>query len=194
MSVVFGTGPSVVARTVLVVTACTALAAGSCNPEPGPSGSPSTGFYGDQEVAVGIHFLNHRLERCAGQRPPAHEGLRDVARSHSEDLAGNHAALIDAFPEGDVRRGHIGSDGSMPWDVGGTPGRIRNATQLSRQAENVYWFGGPPRDAVGPAWNFWFNSAGHRANLDDCALTAHGVGVYYDAATNRTYLTHDLGG
>ncbi len=178
----------------MAVAACTALTAGSCNPTPNPSGGLSSGFYGDQEVAVGIHFLNHRLENCSGQRPQAHEGLNNLARVHSKDLSENHAALIDAFAENDPRRGHIGSDGSMPWDVGGIPGRIRNATGLNQQAENFYWFGGQPKDAVGPAWNFWFNSPGHRANLDNCGLAQHGVGVYYDAAKNRTYLTHDFGG
>ncbi|MDQ4145537.1 MAG: CAP domain-containing protein [Actinomycetota bacterium] len=132
--------------------------------------------------------MNHRLERCPGQQLQAHEGLRDVARAHSKDLADNHAALIDAFPENDPRRGHIGSDGSMPSD------RIRNATELNHQAENVFWSDGLPRDAVGPAWNFWLNSPGHRANLDNCMLSTHAIGVYYDAAKNRTYLTHNFAG
>jgi uncharacterized protein YkwD len=176
-------------RVIFAVVAYTVLTAGNCDPEPDPSGAPSTGFYGGQEADVGIRFVNHRQQQCPGRSLSADERLASVARVHSKDLADNHAQLIDAFPEGDPRRGHIGSDGSMPEQ------RIRNVTGLNRTAENVFFaFGHPPSRAAELAWDFWIRSPGHKANIDNCDHTIHGVGVYYDAGTRRTYVTHNFAG
>lgn len=173
----------------LVVLAVVGSSAESCDPAPGPSG-PSSGYYETQETAVGIHYLNHRLGRhCSTQQ--ANTGLRDLARAHSRDLAEHHAAPIDKYGENDNRRGHIGSDDTLPW---GQDGRIKKALGFNTQAENAYWYQGKPADAIGPAWQFWSTSPTHLANLNNCALTNHGVGVYYNATTGWTYLTHDFGG
>lgn len=177
------------ARVIFAVVACTVLAAGNCDPQPDPSGAPSTGFYGGQEAAVGIRLADHRRQQCPGRDLSADERLASIARVHSKDLADNHAQLIDAFAPGDERRGHIGSDGSMPSD------RIRNATRLNRSAENFFFARGHHHDRVAElAWKDWMESRRHRANIDNCELTIHGVGVYYDAATKRTYVTHDFAG
>lgn len=177
-------------RVIFAVVAYTLLTAGNCDPEPNPSGAPSTGFYGGQEVAVGLRFADHRRQQCPGQNLQADERLASVARVHSQDLANNHAQLIDAFAPDDPDRGHIGSDGSRPEQ------RIHNVIGPNRPtAENVFWaFGHPPSRAAELAWDFWIQSPPHKANLDNCALTLHGVGVYYDAAAGRTYVTHDFAG
>ncbi|WP_067829124.1 CAP domain-containing protein [Actinomadura kijaniata] len=148
-----------------------------------------SGYYEKQETAISVHYLNHRLgQHCETQQ--AHTGLRDLARAHSKDLAEHHSQLINQYPDGDARKGHIGSDGKMP---AGPDGRI-TALGFNHQGENAFWYQGKPADAVGPAWNFWTHSSGHLANLNNCTFKNHGIGIYYNAATGWTYLTHDFGG
>ncbi|GAB3656760.1 hypothetical protein GCM10027589_16500 [Actinocorallia lasiicapitis] len=177
-------------KVVLAGSMVVAVSGSSCDPAPGPGGELTSGSYATQETAITFHFLDHRLEAgCKAQQADA--GLKDLARAHGQDLAGNHAALIDAFADDDERKGHIGSDGRLAW---GENGRIKAALGYGTQAENVYWHPGKPVDAVEPAWRFWTTSPPHRRTLDNCALTNHGIGVYYDAGTGRTYLVHDFGG
>ncbi len=184
---------------LLAITAALTLSAESCDPVPGTSGARTSGFYGSQETAIGLLYTNHRLGlNCDSRQPPlpktapAHSGHRDLARTHSKDLAENYTTLIDKYPQGDQRRGHIDSQGKLPWGVNG---RIHTAfPQFSTQAENAFWAQGTPAQTSSAAWTFWFNSPTHRANLDNCALTTHGIGVYYDAVRNWTYYAHDFGG
>jgi uncharacterized protein YkwD len=79
-----------------------------------------------------------------------------VAQAHSEDMVAR-----DFFS-------HTNPDGESPFD------RLHNASiTYSAAAENIA-YGYPTADAVLQAW---LGSAGHRANIENCALTEHGVGL-----------------
>jgi len=91
------------------------------------------------------------------------ESVAVVAHAHSQDM------LDRAF------FAHTNPDGLSPFD------RLRDAgIGYSRAAENIAW-GYPSAEAV---LQGWLGSPGHRANLENCALTRHGVGLV------GTYWTH----
>lgn len=91
------------------------------------------------------------------------EAVGGVAQAHSADM---------------LERGyfaHTNPDGDSPFD------RMREAgITYSRAAENIA-FGYPTGAAV---LQGWLGSAGHRANIENCQLTEHGVGLV------GTYWTH----
>lgn len=110
----------------------------------------------DPEVASFVSLVNdHRLEVGC----PALEWDSDVARvaqAHSEDM---------------VDRGffaHTNPDGKSPFD------RLREGgVGYASAAENIA-YGYPTASAVLAGW---LGSPGHKANLENCALTRHGVGL-----------------
>jgi uncharacterized protein YkwD len=87
-----------------------------------------------------------------------------VAQGHSQDM---------------VDRGffaHTNPDGKSPFD------RMRDAgIGFSGAAENIAW-GYPTAEAV---LTGWLNSPGHKANIENCNLTGHGVGL---VGTHWTHL------
>lgn len=89
------------------------------------------------------------------------------------------AAVAQAHSEDMVERGyfaHTNPDGASPFD------RLRSAgIDYSQAAENIAW-GYPTAQAV---LDGWLGSPGHRANLERCSLTQHGVGL---AETHWTHL------
>jgi len=90
--------------------------------------------------------------------------VADVAQAHSVDMASR-----DYFD-------HTTPDGQSPFD------RLRDAgLDFSRAAENIA-YGYPTPEAV---LQGWLDSPGHRANIENCALTEHGVGLH---ATRWTHL------
>ena len=79
-----------------------------------------------------------------------------VAQAHSEDMVERsfHA--------------HTNPDGLSPFD------RMTEAgISYSRAAENIAWGYGSAEAVL----QGWLNSPGHRANIENCALTEHGVGL-----------------
>ncbi len=86
-----------------------------------------------------------------------------VAQLHSEDMVAR-----DFFS-------HTNPDGDSPFD------RLRDAgITYSAAAENIA-YGYPTADAVLAGW---LDSPGHRANIENCSLTEHGVGL------DGTHWTH----
>ena len=82
--------------------------------------------------------------------------VADVAEAHSEDMVAR-----DFFS-------HTNPDGDSPWD------RLNDAGISFRlAAENIAW-GYTSGEAV---LSGWLGSPGHRANIENCALTHHGVGL-----------------
>ena len=80
-----------------------------------------------------------------------------VAYAHSVDMV--ERAYFD----------HTNPDGASPFD------RMRDAgIAFSRGAENIAW-GYPTAEAV---LQGWLDSPGHRANIENCSLTEHGVGLH----------------
>ncbi|HEX8358665.1 MAG TPA: CAP domain-containing protein [Longimicrobium sp.] len=66
---------------------------------------------------------------------------------------------------------HTSPEGSQPWDRARAQG-----IAFSRAAENIVMTQAGARDAV----RLWIGSPGHRANIENCALTHTGVGVSGD--------------
>lgn len=79
-----------------------------------------------------------------------------VAQAHSDDMVAR------------TYFAHTNPDGESPFD------RLTAAgIGYGRAAENIAW-GYPSAQAV---LSGWLGSPGHRANLENCALTHHGVGL-----------------
>jgi uncharacterized protein YkwD len=83
-------------------------------------------------------------------------GVADVAEAHSQDMVAR-----DFFS-------HTNPDGDSPWDRLGEAG-----ISFRLAAENIAW-GYTSAEAV---LSGWLGSPGHRANIENCALTQHGVGL-----------------
>lgn len=83
-------------------------------------------------------------------------GVADVAQGHSDDMVAR-----DFFS-------HTNPDGLSPFDRLAAAGIAYSAA-----AENIA-YGYPTAQAVLQAW---MNSSGHRANIENCGLTEHGVGI-----------------
>ena len=111
----------------------------------------------DPGVEQFVSLLNaHRVDvGCPAlewNRPVA-----DVAQAHSDDMA------TRSFFS------HTNPDGKSPFD------RLSDAgVTYSSAAENIA-HGYPTAAAV---LSGWLGSPGHRANIENCALTQHGVGLY----------------
>lgn len=105
------------------------------------------------------HFVSlvnaHRVS--VGCEPLEWDGrVAGVAEAHSRDMVAR-----DYFS-------HTTPDGASPWD------RLSRAGISYRlAAENIAW-GYTSAEAV---LSGWLGSAGHRANIENCALTHHGIGL-----------------
>jgi uncharacterized protein YkwD len=107
--------------------------------------------------AQAVHAAVNRHRQSRGCAPLVwSEGAARAAQRHSEDM---------------VRRryfSHTSPDGTQPWD------RMRaQGLSFTRAAENIAMNGGGAEATV----RGWINSPGHRANIENCALTHTGVGV-----------------
>ncbi|MEU6431277.1 CAP domain-containing protein, partial [Microbispora sp. NPDC046973] len=125
---------------------------------------------------------------CAEPGVRVDSRLSEVARKHSEDLAANYATLIDAYPQGDPRRGHIDSDGLMPAD------RIR-AAGFSPASKTENWSFGT-NQTLAQAMDNWLyhdeaSNWGHRQALLNCDYRIIGVGTAR-GHNNRIYWTVDF--
>ena len=118
----------------------------------------------DPDVGVFVSLVNdHRV--AVGCAPLTWiTEVAGVAQAHSVDMAQR-----DFFD-------HTTPDGRSPFD------RLREAgLEFRRAAENIaYGYGTPHAVLEG-----WLDSPGHRANIENCELTEHGVGLH---ATRWTHL------
>ncbi len=109
------------------------------------------------EVVVLVDRVNaHRATQGCGPLT-WHEPTAQVAYAHSEDMRDR-----DFFS-------HTNPDGESPFD------RLRNAgvSWSGAAGENIAW----GTSSGETAFDMWINSAGHRANIENCAFTHHGVGL-----------------
>lgn len=124
----------------------------ACGDALAPGGGPDA----PAPVREFVELMNaHRAS--VGCAPLAwHEGTARVAKQHSEDMVERN--FFD----------HTNPDGETPFD------RLRNAgITWSRAGENIA-AGYPDAAAV---LQGWLASPGHRANIENCAYTHHGVGL-----------------
>lgn len=142
-----------------------APAGGTARPAGGTAGTGGgTVGGGSGSVAEMARLVNaHRQARGC----PALEwlqGAADAAQAHSADMA---------------RRGyfdHVSPDGRQPWDRLAARG-----VGYRMVAENIAW---TPEQSARQTLQGWINSPGHRANLENCAYTHHGIGM------ENAYWTH----
>jgi uncharacterized protein YkwD len=110
----------------------------------------------DPELELFVDLVNTHRESVGCPDLEWNSSVALVAQSHSEDM---------------VQRGffdHTNPDGESPFD------RLAGAgISYSRAAENIA-AGQPTAQVVLDAW---LNSSGHRANIENCLLTEHGVGL-----------------
>ena len=116
------------------------------------------------EVEAFVILLNeHRASVGCGPLT-WNQGVAGVAEAHSQDMIDR-----DFFA-------HTNPDGDSPADRLHTAG-----LDYRRMAENIAW-GYPTGAAV---LEGWLGSSGHRANIENCQLEEHGVGL---VGTHWTHL------
>ncbi|MEJ2482034.1 MAG: CAP domain-containing protein [Gemmatimonadota bacterium] len=141
---------------VLVAFALAACASDDGSPlAPGIEGNPPPTI--QAEVVTLVDLVNARrvAEGCA---PLVwHDGVAAVADAHSADMRDR-----DFFA-------HTNPDGKSPFD------RLRDAgiDWSGAAGENIAW----GTSSGQTAFDMWINSSGHRANIENCAFTHHGVGL-----------------
>ena len=110
----------------------------------------------DPELILFVDIMNDHRESVGCPRLAWNDAVADVAQSHSEDMVER-----DFFD-------HTNPDGKSPFD------RLHDAgIEYSGAAENIAW-GYPSAETV---LDGWLNSSGHRANIENCSMTEHGVGL-----------------
>ena len=110
----------------------------------------------DPQVEAFIEVMNAHRESIDCPALVWNRDVAEVAQAHSVDMLQR-----DFFA-------HENPDGLSPFDRLGAAG-----IEYSRAAENIAW-GYPSAEAV---LEGWLNSSGHRRNIENCALTEHGVGL-----------------
>lgn len=129
-------------------------------PARGDGSAPVAGAVSPANDAQAVHAAVNRHRQSRGCAPLVwSEAAARAAQRHSEDM---------------VRRryfSHTSPEGTQPWD------RMRaQGLSFTRAAENIAMNGGGAEATV----RGWINSPGHRANIENCALTHTGVGVAGD--------------
>jgi uncharacterized protein YkwD len=93
-----------------------------------------------------------------------HAETADVAQAHSQDMQDRSFSS------------HVNPDGELPWDRLAAGGVTWNGPA----AENIAQTSGGAESAL----ENWLDSSGHRANIENCTFTHHGVGL------TGSYWTH----
>ncbi|GHB80720.1 hypothetical protein GCM10010347_59270 [Streptomyces cirratus] len=143
----------------------------------------------DAKQMVNQVVLARRDEgRCSDPSVRIDPRLSDVARKHSADLAANYAKLIDAYPRNDPKRGHIGSDNTLPAD------RIRTAGFAPAQRPENWSYG--TNQTFAQAMDDWLHhdeasNFGHRLAILDCRYRVLGVGTA-TGHNSRVYWTENF--
>jgi uncharacterized protein YkwD len=120
----------------------------SVGPDPDPSVNPSVHSF--------VELMNDHRTSLGCPTLNWNDAVAVVAQAHSEDMVAR-----DFFS-------HTNPDGDSPFDRLHTAGIAYSAA-----AENIA-YGYPTAEAVLDAW---LGSSGHRANIENCSLTEHGVGL-----------------
>ena len=142
-------------------------------PRPNPP-APSTAPAPSGGVTTQVVTLTNAERAKAGCGPLAvNATLTAVAQAHSQDMATNN--YFD----------HNSQDGRTPFDRMTAAGY-----RYSTAAENIAAGQRTPQDVM----TAWMNSAGHRANILNCALKQIGVGYATGSSSQYgVYWTQDFG-
>lgn len=127
----------------------------ACNGDDPAGPVPSDGPEGP--VATFVSEMNAHRESVGCAALEWHSATAEVAFGHSQDMQDR------AFFS------HTNPDGASPWDrleAGGV-------TWNGPAGENIAMASGGGEAVL----NLWLGSPGHRANIENCALREHGVGL-----------------
>ena len=139
-------------RPLVLLVTLGALAPAACGSDAGVGPDPDV----NPAVTTFVELMNAHRSSIGCPVLSWNPQVADVARAHSEDMVAR-----DFFS-------HTNPDGDSPFD------RLRDAgVSYSAAAENIA-YGYPTAEAV---LSGWLGSPGHRANIENCALTEHGVGL-----------------
>jgi uncharacterized protein YkwD len=139
-----------------------------------PPASTAAAPTSSSDVTTAVVTLTNAERAKAGCRSlTVNATLTAVAQAHSQDMATN-----DYFD-------HDSQDGQTPFDRMTAAGY-----RYSTAAENIAAGQRTPQDVMAA----WMNSAGHRANILNCALTEIGVGYAASSSSEYgVYWTQDFG-
>ncbi|MFC1639543.1 CAP domain-containing protein [Gemmatimonadota bacterium] len=117
----------------------------------------------DPELLLFVDLVNDHRESIGCPRLVWNDDVAEVAQAHSEDMVDR-----DFFD-------HTNPDGDSPFD------RLQNeGVPYSSGAENIAW----GYHTAAAVLDGWLNSAGHKANIENCSLTEHGVGLHQSRWTH----------
>lgn len=118
-----------------------------------------------------LDLVNQRRAAAGCPAVSGDDQLRAAADRHVVDMRDHPAVRDDP--------NHIGSDGST------IAQRIAAAgyAPVSRFGEIMYYALGPPGNTPEANVEWWMNSPGHRAIIEDCSYTHAGVGLVYPGGT-----------
>ena len=122
----------------------------------GPSG-PVSSELPTGDVATFASQMNAHRESVGCGSLVWHSATAEVATDHSKDMQDRGFFA------------HTNPDGQSPWDRLAEGGVTWNGPA----GENIAQTGGGPESVL----QMWLNSTGHRANIENCAFSHHGVGL-----------------
>ncbi|MGI9037716.1 MAG: CAP domain-containing protein [Gemmatimonadota bacterium] len=129
----------------------------------GCGGDDPTGPGDDTNVQQFVQLMNQHRAMQGCEKLVWRQDVADVAAAHSEDM---------------IARGyfaHTNPDGKGP-------GARLSAARIA----NTAWGENLARGTTdaGTVLDLWLNSPGHRANIEQCSFTQHGVGLVADHWTH----------
>jgi uncharacterized protein YkwD len=142
-------------RRLLAMALVSGAGAGACASDAsiGPA-DPDAGI--GTSVTSFVQLMNEHRSSVGCPALTWSAAVAAVAQAHSEDMVAR-----DFFS-------HTNPDGDSPFD------RLHDAgISYSAAAENIA-YGYPTAESV---LDGWLGSSGHRANIENCSLTEHGVGL-----------------
>ncbi|MCK5446691.1 MAG: CAP domain-containing protein, partial [Gemmatimonadetes bacterium] len=129
----------------------------------GPAG-PGSSDVPAGEVTIFVTQLNSHRESVGCEALAWHPATAEVGHIHSQDMQDRGFFS------------HTNPDGESPWDRLAEGGVTWNGPA----GENIAMTSGGAESVL----EMWLNSPGHRANIENCAFSHHGVGL------SGSYWTH----
>ena len=152
-------GAAMIALAACMQTIAIGTAPGGSRPAGGSAGASGPAMVEEMARLVNAHRAARGCPALVWLQPAA-----DAAQAHSADMARRN--YFD----------HVSPEGTQPWDRLAARG-----VRYQRMAENIAW---TPDQSARQTLQGWIASPGHRANLDNCAFTHHGIGM------QNAYWTH----
>jgi len=154
--------------TALVVAAVISAVLTAC--ATGTSSLPGTNM---------LNLINDKRVAHGCPKVSGNERLRMAAERHAVDIRDHPAHFGSPGTNPPLADIHTGTDGSN----GGSRIAAAGYSPLSRWGEIIYWAPGPPGNTEQATIDWWMNSAGHRAQIQDCNFKEVGIGLLYPSGT-----------